>query len=301
MKLVLEDGSEFVGAGFGAGQSQVCELIFNTSMAGYQKIVYDPSYARQIVVMGYTLIGNYGMADDDFENVKPSLGGLVVRDYNDEPSNHTARQTLGQALAEHGIPMLNGVDTRAIMMKIRENGTCKAMLVDASVPTEQALARIRAESIPQNLVDEVGCKHPWFYRTADKQYKVAVIDCGVKSDLIRALSERGCDVTVVPYTTTADELRRLHPDGVLITHGPGSPEAVPQTVETVKALKGSVPMIGIGLGFGIIALSYGAKVTRMKAGHHGCNDPVRDLRSGEIFFTAQNHEYTVDADSLAGC
>ena len=299
MKLVLEDGSEYVGTGLCAGQSQVCELVFNTSMVGYQKILYDPAYARQIVVMGYTLIGNYGMADDDFENVRPSLGGLVVRDYNDEPSNHTSRETLGQALTEHGIPMLSGVDTRAIMLKLREHGACKAILVDASTPTEDAVARLKAESIPANLVDEVGCKYPWFYRTPNNRYKVAVVDCGVSSGLIRALNARGCDVTVVPYTSTADEIRRLHPDGVLITNGPGSPESVPQTVEMVKALKGSVPMAGIGLGFGIIAAAYGAKAVRLKPGHHGCNYPVRNLKTGQLFITTQNHEYTVDAASLA--
>ena len=300
LKLVLEDGSEYIGAGFGAGQSQVCELVFNTSMVGYQKILYDPAYARQIVVMGYTLIGNYGMADDDFENVRPSLGGLIVRDYNDEPSNHFSRQTLCEALTEYGIPMLSGVDTRAIMMKLREHGACKAILVDASTPTEDALARLKAEAIPENLVDEVGCKHPWFYRTAGSRYKVAVVDCGVNSEMIRALNARGCDVTVVPYTTTAEEVLRLHPDGVLITNGPGSPDAVPQTVALVKALKGRVPMVGIGLGFDIIAAAYGAKVVRMKPGHHGCNYPVWNLETGELFITTQNHEYTVDAATLAG-
>ena len=298
-KIVLEDGSEYVGTGFGDRRERVCEIVFNTSMAGYQEILSDPSYTCQLVVMTYPLIGNYGMAPEDYETAVPTIGGLAVRRYNPEPSNFRSTRTLGDVMEQYGIPGIEGIDTRKLTRSIRDHGSRKALLTDADTPRERALEILAAADVPRDVVRRVSCRERWFSPAAEPRCHVAAVDCGIKHNIIRCLNDRGCDVTVLPYDVTADQVRALRPDGVFLSNGPGDPADVPQVMELVRALRGSVPIFGICLGHQIISLAYGAKTYKLKFGHRGGNHPVRELATGRIEITSQNHSYAVDGDSLA--
>ncbi len=297
-KIVLEDGQEYYGYGFGAKCDKVCELVFNTSVVGYQEIISDPSCAYQMIVMTYPLIGNYGIADEDFESKITAIGGLVVRDYNDMPSNFRYTKTLAEVLEENAIPGICGLDTRKLARFIRDNGTQKAMITDASTALEDALKVLKNVALPKDAVEKVSCKKRWYSRTFNHKFNVVAIDCGIRTSIVKSLNVRDCNVTVVPYDTTAEEIAFIEPDGILISNGPGDPEDVMQVVETVKALKGKYPIFGIGLGHQIVCLAYGAKTYKMKFGHRGCNHPVKNLLSGKIAMETQNHGYAVDLDSL---
>ncbi len=297
-KLVLENGKEYYGYGFGSNEDKVCELIFNTSMAGYQEIISDPGYTDNMIVMTYPLIGNYGMADEDFESRTPTCGGLVVREYNDIPSNFRSVKTLAETMEEYGMPGISGVDTRTIARGLRDNGSCKAMITSADTPTEEAVRIIKETEIPTNLVEKVASKKRWYARTANAKYNVVAIDCGIKLSLIKALKKADCNITVLPYNTTSEMIRSIKPDGIIISDGPGSPENVPSVVEIIKDIKGEYPIFGVGLGHQLIALAYGAKIYKMKHGHHGCNHPIKDLANGTISTRAQSHSYAVDYDSV---
>ena len=299
-KIVLEDGSEFYGYGFGGTEERVCELVFDTSMVGYQEIVSDPTYTHQMVVMTYPIIGNYGMADDDFESRIPTLGALVVRDYNDSPSNFRYTKTLGEILEENNIPAISGIDTRMLARKIRDCGTMLAVITDASVAVDDALAAIKAAPVRTDSVELVSCKKRWYSRTSNHKYNVVAVDCGIKLNTIKGLNAHRCNVTVVPYTTTAEEIAAMSPDGVFLSNGPGNPEDAQPVIELVRKLRGSVTIFGTDLGHQIIALAYGAKIYKMKFGHHGGNHPVRNVKTGKIEMAPQNHCYAVDTDSVAG-
>ena len=297
-KIVLENGQEFYGTGFGADREAISELVFNTSMVGYQEVVSDPSYTYQTVVMTYPLIGNYGITDEDFETRTPTIGGLIVRECTDSPSNFRYTRTLSEYLEENQIPAICGVDTRMITRIIRDNGSCKVMITDANTPKEEALERIKATSIPTDAVAKVSCKKKWYSRTSGFKYNVVAIDCGIKLNIIRKLNEKNCNVTVVPYTTKPEEIIALKPDGLFISNGPGDPENVKPVIEVVKALKGKLPIFGICLGHQLIALACGAKTFKMKFGHRGGNHPVLNTKTGKIEITSQNHSYAVDYDSV---
>ncbi len=299
-KLVLPDGSEFFGFGFGSGETRVCELVFNTSMVGYQEIVSDPSYTDQLVVMTYPLIGNYGTADDDFETKTPTIGGLVVREYNDNPSNFRYTKTLSEILEENRIPAIEGVDTRLLTRSIRDFGSRKALLCDASLPAGQALALLEETSLRHDQVARVSCKKRWYARTSNHQFHVVAVDCGIKLNIIRSLNRRGCNVTVVPYDTPARAIEDMKPDGVFLSNGPGNPEDVGPVIELIRRLRGKYPLFGICLGHQMIALACGARTYKLKFGHRGGNHPVKELRTGRLEITSQNHSYAVDAGSLAG-
>lgn len=299
-KIVLMDGTEYCGYGFGANVDRVCELVFNTSMAGYQEIVSDPSYTDQMVVMTYPLIGNYGMADEDYETKTPTIGGMIVREYNDFPSNFRYTKTLSEVLEENGIPGIWGVDTRRITRSIRDNGTCNVLICDADTPHAAAMEILRSTVLPRDQVSRVSCRKKWYSRTANACYSVVAVDCGIKLNIVRSLKERGCNVTVVPWNTAPEEIDKLHPDGVFLSNGPGDPEDVEPVIRTVKALRGKYPMFGICLGHQIIGLAYGARIRKMKFGHRGGNHPVRNLDTGRIEITSQNHSYAVIEDSIAG-
>jgi carbamoyl-phosphate synthase small subunit len=297
-KIVLESGQEFYGTGFGADREAINELVFNTSMVGYQEILSDPSYTYQTVVMTYPLIGNYGITDEDFETRTPTIGGLIVRECNDSPSNFRYTRTLSEYLEENQIPAICGVDTRMITRIIRDNGSCKVMITDAGTPKEEAIERIKAYSIPTDAVAKVSCKKKWYSRTSHYKYNVVAIDCGIKLNIIRKLNEKNCNVTVVPYNTTPEEIMALKPDGLFISNGPGDPENVKPVIELVKALKGKLPIFGICLGHQLIALACGARTFKMKFGHRGGNHPVLNTKTGKIEITSQNHSYAVDFDSV---
>ena len=307
-RIILEDGSWYSGYGFGDMQDQILEIVFNTSMVGYQEILSDPSYTDQAVVMTYPLIGNYGMADEDYETDLPTIGALIVHEYNDEPSNFRSTASLGDIMKKYGIAGISGVDTRKLNRSIRDFGTRKCLITDIGTPLEEGLQRLRAYQMPTNAVSRVSSTEIWRSQSFDDDsgqvsapdpFHVVLIDCGMKKNIVRSLNRRGCDVTVVPWQTTSGVVCSFKPDGVLISNGPGDPTDVPETIETVRALRGRFPIFGICLGHQILSLAYGAKTYKLKFGHRGGNHPVRDLSTGRIEITSQNHSYAVDAESLA--
>lgn len=298
-KLIFENGREFVGAGFGATRDTVCEVVFNTSMVGYQEIFTDSSYCAQMVCMTYPLIGNYGLTDEDDETRTPRIGGLIVREYNDMPSNFRYTKTLGDVMAENDIPGIQGVDTRQITRMIRREGSMRALLTDAKTDAAKALARLAQTPVVRDQVSRVSCKKLWYSRTANYRYNVVAVDCGIKHNIVRRLNAKCCNVTVVPYDTTAQAVLALRPDGVLISNGPGDPQDVKPVIDLIRALQGQVPVFGICLGHQLIALANGAKSFKMKFGHRGGNHPVKNLQTGKIEITSQNHSYAVDMDSLS--
>ena len=299
-KLVLQNGNEYIGTGFGAETDALCELVFNTSMVGYQEIVTDPGYADQMVMMTYPLIGNYGINDEDSETRVPTLGGMVVREYCDEPSNFRYTKTLSELLEESGVPGLSDVDTRAITRVLRNEGAMNALICDAEVPHEEAMARIRTYEVPHDSVRRISCKKKSYARTPNPRFSVVAIDCGIKQSLIKGLNSAGCNVTVVPYNTTAEEILSYKPDGLYISDGPGNPADVPEVIETISALRGKLPIFGVCLGHQLMALACGAKVSRLQCSRFGANQPVRILENGRLEITRQNHSYVVDDDSLEG-
>ena len=299
-KIVLEDGSVYTGYGFGAKCDKVNEIVFNTSMVGYQEIISDPSYTYQMVVMTYPLIGNYGITDEDFETRTPTIGGLIVREYNDLPSNFRYTRTLSEILEENGIPAIADVDTRELTRSIRDLGSRKVLITDIDTPLEQALETLKNTDIPKDAVSRVSCKKRWYSKTFKPKYNVVAVDCGIKLNIIRSLNRRGCNITVVPWNTTADAIEEMRPDGIFFSNGPGDPENVPEVAELVRQLRGRYPIFGICLGHQVISLAYGAKTYKLKFGHRGGNHPVKDLRTGKIEITSQNHSYAVDKESVAG-
>ena len=299
-KIVLEDGSEYLGYGFGSFTERICEIVFNTSMVGYQEIVSDPSYTNQAVVMTYPLIGNYGIADEDYETKTPTIGGLIVREYNDSPSNFRYTKTLSEILEENDIPGIYGIDTRKLTRSIRDLGSRRGIITSAQTPTQQALDILHASPVPHNAVSEVSCKKRWYSRTANPKFNVVAVDCGIKLNIIRSLNARGCNVTVVPYDTTAQEIEAMKPDGLFLSNGPGDPEDVAPVIKLVRDLRGKLPIFGICLGHQMIALAYGAKTYKLKFGHRGGNHPVKNLLTGKIEITSQNHSYAVRQDSIVG-
>lgn len=299
-KIVLENGREFYGYGFGADRESINEIVFNTSMVGYQEIISDPSYTDQAVVMTYPLIGNYGTAEEDYETKFPTIGGMIVREYNDIPSNFRYTRTLNEVFEEMGIPAISGVDTRALTRIIRDEGSQKVIMTDASTPHEEAMRRLRAYELPHDMVARVSCKKRWFSRTPNHRFDVVAIDCGIKYNIIRCLNQKGCNVTVVPYDATVEEILAFRPDGIFLSNGPGDPTDVEPVIEKVRALKGRLPIFGICMGHQMVALAYGARTFKMKFGHRGGNHPVKCLATGKIEITSQNHSYAVDIDSLKG-
>lgn len=297
-KIILEDGTEYYGYAFGANTEAICELVFNTSMVGYQEIISDPSYTYQMVVMTYPLIGNYGIADEDYETKQPTIGGMVVREYNGQPSNFRYTKTLSEILEENNIPGIEGIDTRKLTRSIRDLGSRKALITDIKTTIEEGLKKIKEYEIPKDAVAKVSSKKKWYSRTSNPKYNVVAIDCGIKLNIVRSLNKRGCNVTVVPYNTTPEEIANLKPDGVFFSNGPGDPENVTETIDLIKQIKGKYPIFGICLGHQLISLAYGAKTYKLKFGHRGGNHPVKNLETGKIEITSQNHGYAVDEESL---
>ena len=297
-KIILEDGSEYFGFGFGDTADKICEIVFNTSPVGYQEILSDPSYTYQAVVMAYPLIGNYGIAADDFETQTPTIGGLIVRDYNDIPSNFRSIKTLSQVMKEYSIPGVYGVDTRKLVRSIRDLGSRLVLITNVDTPIEKGLEMIKNYTPARDAVSKVSRKQVCKYAGVDAKYQVVAIDCGMKQNIVCSLNKKGCDVTVVPWNTTADEIIHLKPDGIFISNGPGDPTDATPVIEVVKQLHGKYPIFGICLGHQIISLAYGATTYKLKFGHRGGNHPVKNLLSGKIEITSQNHSYAVDEKSL---
>lgn len=297
-KIILESGYEFIGEGFGSEAEVINEIVFNTAMIGYQEVMSDPTCNGLIVVMSYPLIGNYGVTDEDFESKVPSLGGMIVREYNDHPSNFRSTKTLSEVFEEYNIPGISQIDTRELVRIIRKEGSQKALITDMDTTLEEGVKKLKATTLAKDQVKKVTSKKIWYSRTANYLYNVVAVDCGIKLNIIRKLNELGCNVTIVPYDSSAEVIMNLHPDGLLISNGPGNPEDVGEVIELVKTLQGKLPIFGIGLGHQLIGLANGLKIYKMKVGHHGGNHPVKNILNGKIEITAQGHSYAIDAKSV---
>jgi len=313
--LILENGNTFEGRSVGAQGEFVGEIVFNTSMTGYQEIITDPSYWGQMVTFTYPHIGNVGVNAEDVESDRPYVRAVIARSICAIPSNWRAEQSLPDYLRENGVPAISGVDTRRLTLTLRERGVMRAALSTIDLDRERLLSMARSapEMSALRPVDEITLRSsesweetvpsawdPWPGSRPEGGLAphVVVIDCGTKRNILRHLTHLGARVTMVPATSSAESILSLKPDGVLVSNGPGDPVRVPQTVKTVRDLMGRTPLFGICLGHQIIGLATGARTYKLPFGHHGGNHPVQDLRTGTVEITAQNHNYAIDAQSL---
>ena len=325
--LVLEDGSVYEGYSFGAEDNAYGEVVFNTSMTGYQEMLTDPSFAGQILVPTYPLIGNYGINESDFESKQIQVRGLAVREYCPQPSHWQSTVTLHKFLQDNGIPGISGIDTRALTRHIRSIGVMMG-IITSEMAAEEALRELK--NLPKydftDFVHQVSTEKPYEWESdtpvnagiaqtlslekrkaatssviasAAKQSHIVVLDFGLKYNILRILSQSGCRVTAVPCTTSAENILASNPDGIVLSSGPGDPALLNDITETVKKLAGKKPMMGIGLGQNVIGQAFGARNFKLKFGHRG-SYPVRDLATNKVYITAQNHGYAVDADTLKG-
>ncbi len=296
--LVLEDGSIFKGKAFGAVGESCGEVVFNTGMTGYQEVLTDPSYCGQIVVMTYPLIGNYGINKDDFEAHKSYVRGFIVREICDKPSNWRSSAGLDEFLAREGVIGISNIDTRALTKKIRNNGTMRGIITTEKADPAELLAKVKQTPhiTGQQFVPMVASKE--VYTVPGSGPRVVLVDFGAKQNIVRCLSSRGCEVVVVPPSIKAGDIAALNPDGLMLSNGPGDPIDVPYAVETLRTLINKLPIFGICLGHQVLGLALGGKTFKLKFGHRGANHPVKDLTSGRVFITSQNHGFAVDADSL---
>lgn len=299
-RLLLEDGTLFTGTSFGVEGEKTGEVVFNTGITGYQEVLSDPSYCGQIVTMTYPLIGNYGISRDDFESIAPSIHGFVVRRYEPTPSNWRAQYNLGDLLKEYGIPGITDIDTRMLTRLIRHQGTMRGILTTSTKSVDELKEMMLATSIAElrNQVAQTSTHH--VYSSPGSKERIVLVDFGAKSGILRELNKRDCDVVIVPHNTTADEIRRLHPDGIQLSNGPGDPKDVPYAAKMIAELLGEYPIFGICLGHQLFALACGADTEKLKFGHRGGNHPVKELASGRCYITSQNHGYTVNEASVAG-
>jgi len=299
--LALEDGTWFEGRAF-AGKGEVLgEAVFNTSMTGYQEILTDPSYRGQIVCMTYPLIGNYGINKEDVESARIQVEGFVVREYEPVPSNWRSRMPLADYLEGEGILGIQGIDTRALTRHLRLAGAMKGILSTEDLDPVSLAAKAAASPglVGRDLVLGASCERPYGWPSLEEaRFHVVALDFGIKFNIVRCLAERGCRVTVVPARTSAEEIRGLKPDGVLLSNGPGDPEPITYAVETIRTLVGRVPLFGICLGQQLLGLALGGRTYKLKFGHRGANHPVKNLRTGRVEITTQNHGFCVDMDSL---
>jgi len=299
--LVLEDGSAYEGYSFGSGVNAAGEVVFCTSMIGYQEMLTDPSYAGQILVPTYPLIGNYGTNECDIESARIQVRGFAVREQCLEPSHYMNRKTIHRYLDDNGIPGIYGIDTRAVTRRLRSSGVMMGIITSSMSP-QQALDEIR-KAPDYNSIDFVKqvstpTQYNWQPENSPPQYNIVVLDCGLKYNILRILNSLGCSVTAVPCTTSAGEILDLEPDGILLSPGPGNPELLDYIVTTVNGLIDKKPVMGICLGNQLIARAFGTKTYKLKFGHRGGNHPVRELATGRVYITAQNHGYAIDADTL---
>lgn len=297
--LVLADGSAYEGYSFGAAADSIGETVFNTSMAGYQEMLTDPSYAGQILIPTYPLIGNYGTNEPDTESRRIQVRGFVVREECQMPSHYLNEKDIHSYLAESGIPGIWGLDTRAITRKLRSAGVMMGMITSSKTVAE-ALEAIKnyPDYNDTDFVSTVTTEKPYEWKNGEAEYHVVALDCGLKYNILRLLNRHGCRCTVVPCTTKADDILAMNPDGILLSPGPGDPELLDYIVAEAKQLMGKKPIMGICLGNQIIARAFGGRNFKLKFGHRGGNHPVRELATGNVHITAQNHGYAVDAESV---
>jgi len=319
--LVLEDGTVYEGESFGATGEKTGEVVFNTSMIGYQEILTDPSYKGQIVTMTYPLIGNYGVNLDDMESICSHVEGFVVREYQPHPSNWRSTDALDDFLTEHDVIGISGIDTRALTRRLRVDGVMRGIITTENLDRARVTAKAKTVSgmVGVDLVREVSTKQPYkwekghrvsitlsdtapdqVWQTFDKadQYRVVVMDYGAKHNILRSLAHRGCRVLVLPGDTSAELVLRLNPDGIMLSNGPGDPGAVDYAIEELKILIDQKPIFGICIGHQFLGLALGGESFKLKFGHRGANQPVQQIESGKVEITSQNHGFAIDADSL---
>jgi len=310
--LLLEDGTHFEGRGFGARGTVVGEVVFNTAMTGYQEILTDPSYNEQIVTMTYPLIGNYGTNGEDIESRRPFVRGFVVKENCPFPSNWRHGQSLDDYLRSHGIVGLEGIDTRRLVRHIRERGAMRGIISSEATQVETLRARLAEYPglVGRNIVQDVTVEAPFEWdepvvdvltgvaRKPPVKYRVVGLDFGIKYNILRLLRSHGCAVTVVPAATDAASILKMDPDGIFLSNGPGDPAPVAEAIETIRELLGIKPIFGICLGHQLLSLALGAKTYKLKFGHHGANHPVKNLDTGAVEITSQNHGFCVDPETL---
>ncbi|OGW28079.1 MAG: carbamoyl phosphate synthase small subunit [Nitrospirae bacterium GWC2_57_13] len=310
--LALADGTIFEGHSFGAEGETSGEVVFNTSMTGYQEILTDPSYKGQIVTMTYTQIGNYGVNDEDVESARPCVEGFIVKEYIDFPSNWRKKRSLHEYLQSHGIVGIQGIDTRALTRHLRDFGAQPGIISTAD--PDHARAAARAKILPKmsglDLVKEVTCAEPYQWDESDwdlekgygvrkgSRYRVVAYDYGIKRNILRLLTSAGCQVTVVPATMPAEEVLAMDPHGVFLSNGPGDPEPVTYAIENIRKLLGKKPIFGICLGQQLLGLALGGRTYKLKFGHHGANQPIMDLATGRVEIAAENHGFAVDMETV---
>ncbi len=315
--LALADGKIYEGEHFGAENEVEAEIVFNTSMSGYQEIITDPSYCGQMVVMTYPLIGNYGINPEDFESDRPYLSGFIIKELSRVQSNWRSRGNLEEFLKQNNVFGIQGIDTRALTRRIRDKGAQQAVLSISTNDPQKLIEKARnsLSLIGQDLVKQVTCKKAYEWNESewviqkgktqleimkDRPHRVLVYDFGVKRNILRKLTRAGCKVKVVPAQTPAEDVLAEKPDGIFLSNGPGDPAAVPYAIENVKAIIGKVPIFGICLGHQILSLALNGSTYKLRFGHHGGNQPVIDLKSGKVEITSQNHGFAVTQNSLQG-
>lgn len=306
--IALEDGTVFQGKSCGTEGEKEGEIVFNTSMTGYQEIMTDPSYKGQIVTMTYPLIGNYGVNGDDIESGSPKVEGFVVRELSKITSNHRAQDDLVNYFKKHNIIAIEEVDTRALTRHIRVRGAMKGIIstIDADPKSLVEKARASKGIVGRDLIKEVTCDEPYVWGeesqgARDKgisRLNVVVMDFGVKRNILRLLRKFGCHVTVVPANTKAEAILAMKPHGVLLSNGPGDPDAIPYAIEEIKKLIGKMPIFGICLGQQLLGLAFGGKTYKLKFGHRGANQPIKEFATGKVYIVSENHGFAVDMDSI---
>lgn len=319
--LALEDGTVYEGESFGATGKKVGEVVFNTSMIGYQEVLTDPSYKGQIVTMTYPLIGNYGVNPGDLESLHPHVEGFVVREYQRNPSNWRSTGSLDRFLDDHGVVGISGIDTRALTRRLRVDGVMRGVISSGAADPDTLVEQARAvpRMLGQDLVREVTTDRPYRWEGERRiyvdppdddpegiwdgfdepgTYRVVVMDYGVKHNILRNLARRGCQVLVLPADYTAEQVLRLNPDGIMLSNGPGDPGAVQYAIDELKVLIERKPMFGICIGHQLLGMALGGERFKLKFGHRGANQPVRQNESGRVEITAQNHGFAIDADTL---
>ncbi len=294
--LLLEDGTVFEGNSFGMEGKVIGEVVFNTGMTGYQEVLTDPSYCGQIVCMTYPLIGNYGVNIDDIESSKPQVKGFIVREVCKTPSNWRSIEDLNDYLKRNNIIGLEGIDTRALTRILRDNGTMRGTIITGELGDVETQKAKLSDYVIKNPVLQVTTKEIKHFK--GNGYKIALLDYGLKQNIVRSLTKRGCEVHVYPATATAQEILSINPDGIMLSNGPGDPKDCQHQIDTIRQLVGKKPMFGICLGHQLTALAHNANTEKLKYGHRGCNHPVKDIEKDKTYITSQNHGYTIIEETL---
>ncbi|GMA47160.1 carbamoyl phosphate synthase small subunit [Tetragenococcus muriaticus] len=294
--LILDDGTYYAGEGFGAQLNVFGEIVFTTNMTGYQETITDQNYNGQIITFSYPLIGNVGINRDDYETLSPACKGIVVKEHPRLANHWRYQMSLSDFLARRNIAGIAGIDTRALVRKIRDHGTMKASIVDSGDVFTHAYDQLKASVLPNNQVEQVSTQTP--YPSPGTGHNVIIIDLGLKHSIMRELAKRNCNLTVMPYNSSAEEIFELAPDGIILTNGPGDPRSLPHVIEMIRKIQGKITIFGIGLGQQLFALANGCETYQMSFGHHGQNYPVKETATGRIDITSQSHGFAVTRNSV---